>query len=77
MTDCTDTDHVCIPDPVEGSQGPSHPDTACVHAFDEDDQSAWAVNPDRISDPTGAGSFVDIVLDSSTTIAAVRYKQVR
>ena len=71
--DCSTTNHVCTPDPVEGSQGPDYADTACENAFDGDGTTVWAVDPQAISDPTGAGSTVAITFIRPFVMTMVRY----
>ena len=74
--DCTDTGHICTPARVEGSQGPNFPDAACANAIDDDENTAWAVNPADIKDEGGAGSSISVTLAKVATVTALRYKQV-
>jgi len=72
--DCSETNHICVPDPSDGSQGPSYPDTACNRAFDGDETTDWAVDPKAISDTTGAGSSVAIKFVRPFLMTMIKYK---
>ncbi len=61
---------------MEGSQGPAFADTACSKAIDDDEDSSWAVRPEDVQDPFGAGSFLSVTLVKMATVTAMRYKQV-
>ena len=71
--DCSDTNHICTPPPIEGSQGPDYADTHCDNAFDGDETTSWAVDPKAISDPTGAGSSVSVKFVKPFIMTMIRY----
>ena len=66
---------MCTPLPVAGSQGPDYPDNACGNAFDGGVDSSWAVDPQRVSDPAGAGSTVEVRFTASFRMTRLRYTQ--
>jgi hypothetical protein len=74
FVDCSNTNHVCTPPVVEGSQGPEYTDTACDNAFDGDDSTSWAVDPKQIYDETGAGSTVTVNFVTQFLMTMVKYK---
>ena len=74
LQDCSATGGICTPPKVEGSQGPSYQDTACARAFDDNDDTSWAVNPAAVK-RGGAGSWAVIELTDAAFVSALKYKQ--
>ena len=75
FTDCSGTDNMCVSQSLEGSSAITYRDTACNNAFDSDERTSWAVNPEKVSllKQNGAGSQVSVTFVEPFTMAMIKY----